>query len=345
MARTHPARNHVVVGWPRLSMVFIVACRAGPTPFPPIPPKDAAPFDAGADVSDASHAPDVIDGSTLVTIASGLMRPIGLAVDGKDVFWIGGDGTVNKCMVIGCSGGAPMRLATGQAGATFIAVDALFAYWMSAQQVVKCAKVGCQDSPTQMTGLTGTPDEIAVDTDTVYFSQAQWGVSKCPLDGGVAVSLVGGGQAFAIDTTNVYVGLYNQVAFCSLLGCNNSPTALANKETLVGSVAVDATDVYWVSSGNIRECAKGGCALAPTTVASSQNGPTSIVVDDSNVYWANYNSGELMRCAKTGCASPTVLVSGLDHPISVALDSASVYWTNEGANNTSTGSVMSLTPK
>jgi len=126
------------------------------------------------------------------------------------------------------------------------------------------------------------------------------------------------------------------------------PTTIANEELLVGAIAVDATDVYWTKydpNGAIRKCAKGGCAMSPTTVASAQNGPSTVAVDDANIYWVNYDGGELMRCAKTGCASPTVLVSGLNHPVSVALDSASVYWTNRGTNNTNTGSVMQLTPK
>jgi hypothetical protein len=94
----------------------------------------------------------------------------------------------------------------------------------------------------------------------------------------------------------------------------------------------------------VMRCARGGCDNTPTILASSGDavwnlGP--IALDASTVYFGHglftdgkhQYDGEILACAKTGCAgSPTLVAGSAYGPYRLATDGLHVYWTEQDAS-------------
>ena len=247
-------------------------------------------------------------------------------------------------------------LASRQAGPSAIAVDDTYVYWVNlgtgggggksprgfvGGQVMRCEKGGCGDRPTEIvSGITHDPDPssaIAVDAFSVYFDDSARGIMACPKSGcwgsptllspGDARQLVSDGTSLfwtAVDGTQV---MKDAIA-------GGTATTLYSGHSEPYGIAVDAKDVYFTTfEGPVMKCAIGGCNNAPTTLVSGPLGATLLAMDATSVYWIVNNdesNAQIMKCAKTGCATPTVLATGRDDPLAIATDGTDVYWIELG---------------
>ena len=155
------------------------------------------------------------DGGSVTTLAS-WMRYGGtwvgtLAIDTQNLYWTASllPTRSNATMTMPTGGGAPTTLVAGLGGV--IAVDDATLYLglgdvpSNTETLVRVSK-GCSARTTLASG-TGFPDAIAVDSNSLYWTDEARTVSKVPKGGG-AVTVLASGQAapyaIATDGTNVY---------------------------------------------------------------------------------------------------------------------------------------------
>ena len=176
------------------------------------------------------------------------LPPTGIAVDAASIYWAVELGGLMKCAIHECSRSVTTLVTglrvgppiTDPSGMTYsgavsllrqIALDDANVYIVDSYgsglgRILKCAKNGCNNSPTTLaSGLSGAVG-IAVDADNVYWTEAG--------DNIVAGQMVAG---------------TGRVAKCAIGGCNDSPTVIAANQAGPTGIAVDAMHVYWATYG------------------------------------------------------------------------------------------------
>jgi hypothetical protein len=295
----------------------------------------------------------------LVTIAATGCGRVGFAPTSSSDATIGtpGDACVDtgsdphNCGACGhdCEGGAcsdgvcqPFALATFDADANYLAVDAANVYWTNDDgTVMQCPLDGCGSSPIVLASEQPGPNGITVNATTVFWANYNFqnpsAVVACAIGGcGDAPTVVADNQTpydVAVDATNVYWTNFNDnsVYVCAIDGCADTPTLITNAMD-AWSIAVDGAAVYWsenTGAGRIERCALGGSCNGAAQIAIDQVNPGGLVLDAANVYWSNFANGLVQSCAKagSGCGdSPNVIAGAETNPLSVAVDSDTVYW-------------------
>jgi hypothetical protein len=229
-------------------------------------------------------------------LAAGLAMPIGLALDGTNVYWTDSlDGTVMK---VSLDGGPSVVLATGQGAAAYVAVDSSSVYWTSVDggTVMKVSIDG--GDPSVLAAGQSQPWCIALDgAGSVYWTN-YWdtgAVMKAPIDGGTAMTLSSASWPYGIAVSNGFVFWTNQdggeVMRARLDGTD--PTGLA-AGVAPSTIAVDATSVYWTDDDAdfplMAVPIAGGSPTALITIEPypALEGVVPIAVDSTSVYWSLY---------------------------------------------------------
>ena len=96
--------------------------------------------------------------------------PAGAATDGTNVYWAEEGGNIKAVSINGAA--TATTLASGQGTPVLVAVDSVNVYWANSSSgtVMKCAKGGCNNNPTQMASGQSSPYGIAVDSTSVYWT-------------------------------------------------------------------------------------------------------------------------------------------------------------------------------
>lgn len=258
------------------------------------------------------------EGGVVATLASA-SNPSAVAVDDARVYWADlGNGSVAS---VPLDGGMASTLASGQAEANGIALDAVNVYWTNGGM---CAGAG-----VTCAGDGGT-------------------VMSVPLDGGNVATLVAGQSgpfAVAVNATSVYWTDYNAGTVMKAPLDGGAPSTLASGQASPSRIAVDAANVYWLTSNGGTVMAvplDGGTSV---TLAAGQLYPSGIAVDGTSVYWTAKDD-TVKKVAVDGGAVTTI-ATGMNGPRGIAVDGTSVYWANGGTsvNMFTDGTVVKLYPK
>jgi len=157
------------------------------------------------------------------SLATGLQRPYGLALDATTLYFgvvgSGAGGEVYRCPLGGCAPGpTPVQAAVSPLA---IAVDETNAYWTTDTAVVKVDRAS--GAAVSLATAQKAPRSIVVDGGKVYWTNYSGGT----------------------------------VAACAVAGCNATPSSIATNQTNPWYLAVDKTSLYWTSAaGTVTRLAK-----------------------------------------------------------------------------------------
>lgn len=269
------------------------------------------------------------------------------------------DGTTDSknCGACGhdCLGGAckgstcqPLELATGQAMAWGIAVDALRVYWSNqgSGEILSLPLSGGSGLPVKLATGQNDPGDVVIDDAFVYWTNFSSGgaVMRVGKDGSAGslkqISNGTGPWSLTVDDTNAWFtnsdGTIRQVA-----KSGGSATTVVNSEQDPKGIASDSTHLFWTAldSGKVMKGPKTSPNTDKAELAAGQANPLSVVVTSDTVYWVAAGSyefgqcgaadGKVMKVAKAG-GTPITLASGQSCPVDLAVDGEHVYFVNEG---------------
>ena len=288
---------------------------------------------------DSIFAVDYGSGGRLlrITKADGTISPIAsgnifsVAVFGSSVYWTtstfgANDGRVTRAALDGSS---PLEIATGQATASAIAVDATGVYWVTGNGATDGAvmRLATTDpAPFPFATAQSRPNSLALDGNNVYW---------------LTVGAIGDGSDGAVLSK-----AKNGGSIVPSASMQHNATGTGYSMTTFGG------QVYWAprglgnTDGAVRSAlGTGGGAL--TEFAVNQVRPQGIAVDGSFVYWVDGGNGTdgLLQRASLTTKAVTQLAGSLANPSTVVLDGALLYFATHGnANPLISGGLYRLVP-
>jgi len=206
-----------------------------------------------------------LTGGTPFTLAPNREQPNGVAAIGGALFWAEqGDGGMNGAVLsVPVGGGTPVVVVSGQIG----------------------------------------PEQLAVDSKSVYFSNWDWGgttVVQAARDGGATDTLASLPRplGIAIDPSNVYFSNIGDAGTLNQAPKGGGAVLLLASSPSAGSIASDGTDVYWSDSvlKTLQKVHVGGGAVV--TMLNGLGKPYGIAVDDTSVYLVDVGAESILRVNK-----------------------------------------------
>jgi hypothetical protein len=160
--------------------------------------------------TDATVMKASVPQGTIATVLANRSGVSSIALHGGEVYLTTSDG--GEVMTVSVSGGQPSMLATGQYGATSIAVSATSVYWLHHGGAADMGWGGSIMSVPVTGGTPATfasdvysPGGVVADDAGVYWTAGQQ-LMEAPPGGGTAttIALGDGLGAIAVDANNVY---------------------------------------------------------------------------------------------------------------------------------------------
>jgi sugar lactone lactonase YvrE len=219
---------------------------------------------------------------------SGASAPIGVAVDGRHIYWANEKtNSIGRANLDGT--GVNPGFIGGAQDPFGVAVDAQHIYWTNVQSD-SIGRANLDGSGAENSFITGAsdPEGIAVDGQHIYWANAFSGViGRANLDGS------------GVDQ--------------SFINATHSPRG----------VAVDAQHIYWTElvEGTIGRANLDGSGANDSFITGAADSPIGIAVDSQHIFWANATANSLSRANLDGSGVVSNLVSA-DDPYGVAADNA-----------------------
>jgi hypothetical protein len=180
---------------------------------------------------------------------------------------------------------------------------------------------------------------LAVDAANVYWTDDSAGtVMQMPVGGGTPMTLASGQGSpryIAIDATSVYWANYSSGEIMKApIGGNATPTVLASGETAPTNIAVNAQDVVWIAGGaSVRSVPVGGGSTPTSLTFYGGSDFRGLALRNNEVYVSEHGGPQVNYRIEVepGAGGLPIYFGNLGSPCDViAVDSTNVYFTNEG---------------
>jgi hypothetical protein len=204
--------------------------------------------------------------TTLIAAVAGSVGGVAIAVDGANVYWVGGSPDALILSSVPLGGGAPTKLAP-VGGASGIASDGTSVYWVAPDGVMRLPVAG--GTPTTLSSLGGFAwTAIAVNGGSIYW-------------GGASGSEGGSSYLFKVS-----------------VGGGAVTTIASYDDSFAGALAVDATNLYWIDSAARSVPRSGG---TPTKLLELGNnyGTRVMAVSATSLYWPDTSADDTADSIKT----------------------------------------------
>jgi len=257
-------------------------------------------------------------GGTPVVLATGLNRPLNIAIDDTRVYWTNGghtnlpDGSVQS---VAKSGGAITTLGTAMTrpGNPIVIDERIF--WTVREQptgrIVSARKDGTDAMPTDVvTGITNASDlqragdTLVWATSGIMMDGSDAVVERANLDGSgrmpLAKGIVKPSFQIGVSPTALFVGSSGDGSVRRLPFDLSTPTTLAVAIGAPEEVLADGALVYVTTGSGRRVLALPIAGGAPIVVADGQVSPSYLITDAEYVYWTDgfLDSAATLRRAK-----------------------------------------------
>lgn len=235
-------------------------------------------------------------GGTVQVLATSQDKPVALALDASNVYWVNSGSTygTGSVMKTGLSGGTPVALATDEPAPWDVQVDSTHVYWSNYPPnpgILKRVPISGGAKVELASGTAvGTTTDFSIDGSHLYWANwngPQGSVWKVPLAGGAVTNVV---------TVNAY-------------------TSLAE---------VNAGYVYFVAGSTLERVSTAGGAPSDLTEIATAH----LDVDDTGVYVGGFPDGpggSLVKVALDG-STVTRLADAVSPLLHSALGPSDVIW-------------------
>ncbi len=275
-------------------------------------------------------------------LVSGLSNPTSIAVDADSVYWVEFGGLIRK---VPKGGGTPTTLFASGGNPSGIAVDSSTVYFGDGLNIRSMPKGG--GSGTILAPYN--PDEVAVDSMNVYWTDFNAGaVRSVPKGGGSVNTLATGSNSpagIATDGVNVYWSEFSWPGVVRKVPITGgTPTILGHNVNNRG-IAIDGSNVYWgeyifADQGKIDKAPLAGGPT--TTLAFGLNNVWDVATDGSSVFWTEDRPGGAIKQGTVTGSGPVTLADNLLEPVALAVDSSSVYWIERNGGGVGTGTLKAV---
>lgn len=211
-----------------------------------------------------------------------------------------------------------------------------FVYWTdTGTNTIARADLDGTAASESFIGGAQTPEGIAVDSQYIYWANADGTIGRANLDGSDAnQSFIAGAHTpdgIAVNGQYIYWGneSTNTIGRANINGTGVDQSFITGASTPTG-VTVNGQYIYWgnddyPSNVSIARANLDGTGVNENFIRAA--GAVQVAVSAQYIYWADFQSQEIFRANLNGTGSAG-LVATAGVPTGVAVDSQYVYWDN-----------------
>jgi hypothetical protein len=269
-------------------------------------------------------------------LATGLVNPVDLAVDGAHVYVAQADGTIAR---VPLAGGEPEAFDSGDQGITGIALDDAHVYVTAYDSVPGLRRIEKSTLFLDTLDNCNTALHVAADADAVVYVSAMCGAEK-PF---VTLLPKPSGQNLQVQDPNIgayaygtygYVGFdadhvyWGEVQRVMRVDRSFDPDSMISFAEVVEpqDVAVGSSRIFTTNASQLVSFMKDEAVFEIIAEGQFQNGAgrTTLGVEGDVVYWAASLTNQVVKAEPGG--SPMVLAETPVTPRGVAVGATHVYW-------------------
>jgi hypothetical protein len=243
-----------------------------------------------------------LDGTNNIVLAGAQNNPVGIAVDGNEVYFT----SLSDCAVrkVGTDGSGLATLATGGNCPEAVTFDSTHVYWTEVNgNVLRVKKDGTGKETLALTTPLGNDSAIAVDaTGAVYWTSPQQGTVNRVVPGNAATTIATAQlspHGLVVDASKVYWGTATDgfLKSAPLLGGAEQKLQSGNKD--IERIALSPSgELFWITNplagtGSVHRSPGGVDQLLQSGTQTARG----VAVDAKSVHWSEFASHKIMRLA------------------------------------------------